>query len=1157
MLSTFDVLSSIYKDWDKMNEAEQSSLALTLGMKTQIDVLSATLRNFDSALEAVNVSQNSSGSAMKENERYMESLGAKVNLLKAQFQELVLGEGGLAKFIKLLVDSGTSLLKFANSDIGQVIIKTTALLSVVELISKSHKTLSAETIIVSKAFKSLTNSYVANLAGVVALEVAQNGLKAGLVLLGTELKALTTTFLASPFGAGVAIVGGITLLTSLINNMTSSEEKHKEKLAETTEELQKYNSEIDKLEAKGDRTQAEETKLALLKLQTEELEKQRQKEAQITYELQSRNKERVIGSPYAGNVPNETITMGSQYGANPPKQQTTQENDVVNVIDKEIQKYRELIQEYNNLDTTKSSSIEKSEQLERAINDLTQSLMQEKLWLEESVDAGAKLSSEDEKRLNTLSDLLDKKEEEITSNEEQASSLSVLAEELETTEDALRAQARAMGMSEDAYAGYLRGLDSINEEMDSVSSLASELDDLTNAYQLTADAQYEYAQQGYLSVDTYSQLMQLQPQYLAMMFDENGQLYANADATNYLYQAKVLEMGISAARAQVNLAYSMMDEAGAYAALGQEARNAAGGVMELVRAQMQQKLSSIQANSIEDYNALVNNINAIDRLTKSTMANVGATTSSYRPTNRHTQALRKNTDARKRNSDATRAQTNALRAQKEALEKEAKALEKEIDDYEIVINYVKDLLREEQEALEEAKDKELKSIQKKIDALEEEQEAFEKNIEAQEKAIEKQRDEQEEYWDSQIDAIRNANDELDKNIRLQELQEALARAKTQKVKVFKGGQFIYDQDEASVSKAEKDLADYERELAVEKQIKELEKLKEEALNSLDKQAEKLNKYKEETTKNYEEQLQNLQAHYDKTEAEYDKHIKEYDNYMKQFEKMLNASARRHAEILYNELVGEKGNWDARMKALQNFVNNYDRKKSQLDGIKNQINNITDQIRGLESQSRMSLSNANNYANLANIAANNALAYASRARSSIQGWSTIGYYADGYGQARVNNISLNDAIAWYVKWAKQLDSKGNKVFSHVQYGKFANGTYSVPEDQIALVADPVNPSNRELVVGSKLNQGDGVLGKFKKGTGIIPHGQTLTENLVNLARWSQNGGLETISNTNNSTNSNVVNIGEINLPSVENGNDFVNYLIDNFMSDSIQFANIRK
>lgn len=93
MLSTFDTLKSIKKDWDDMTTAEQSNLALMLGMKTQIPVFTAEMNNFDTVIKAVTTSQQSMGSATKENEKYMQGLKAKLTLLKAEFENLVLGEG--------------------------------------------------------------------------------------------------------------------------------------------------------------------------------------------------------------------------------------------------------------------------------------------------------------------------------------------------------------------------------------------------------------------------------------------------------------------------------------------------------------------------------------------------------------------------------------------------------------------------------------------------------------------------------------------------------------------------------------------------------------------------------------------------------------------------------------------------------------------------------------------------------------------------------------------------------------------------------------------------------------------------------------------------------------------------------------------------------
>ena len=97
-------------------------------MKNQFEVFTSVLTNFEGAQNAVTLAIQSSGSAEKENEAYMDSLSAKINLLKAQFEQLVLGEGGLQNLAKGLLDVGIAILKFANSDVGQTIIKTTALI---------------------------------------------------------------------------------------------------------------------------------------------------------------------------------------------------------------------------------------------------------------------------------------------------------------------------------------------------------------------------------------------------------------------------------------------------------------------------------------------------------------------------------------------------------------------------------------------------------------------------------------------------------------------------------------------------------------------------------------------------------------------------------------------------------------------------------------------------------------------------------------------------------------------------------------------------------------------------------------------------------------------------------------------------------------------
>lgn len=84
------------------------------------------MNNFDHATEAVATSQESAGSAAKENARYMESLEAKVAKVKSTFQQLATSvvDSGL---VKGLLDLAAGFLQLANTDIGTFVTQATLL----------------------------------------------------------------------------------------------------------------------------------------------------------------------------------------------------------------------------------------------------------------------------------------------------------------------------------------------------------------------------------------------------------------------------------------------------------------------------------------------------------------------------------------------------------------------------------------------------------------------------------------------------------------------------------------------------------------------------------------------------------------------------------------------------------------------------------------------------------------------------------------------------------------------------------------------------------------------------------------------------------------------------------------------------------------------
>ena len=1138
---------------DNMNK-----LLKDIGGAYNINVLTSGFDNFEQAINATESAMNSAGSASNEYAIALDTIKMKGEAVLGQLQQLIIGEGGLQSFIKVLLDGTTTVLKFIN-DIG-------GLQTILIAISGILITKFAPSIALSFGKLISMGKSLPTLIRNIALFTAKTG------SLSNGLKAVGISASTAQIALG-ALTAIVTIGSIAWGKYKQSQEEAEQARQQTIQNAQQEIDSLDSLEKQiSNESLSREELVDLIQNSSISAYTKEISALQNVNDMRQATIDKINEEKLARAQEIVDTGFGDYESALESESGLDKESISMGYEDVELQKQisdlkqlqeslRETRSEYEKGSSEYNSYTAKIDAVSDELSKLNKRHKDNIDTIDEYNDALATLGKKYNKSTGEIEDMTDAEKEAYKQSKKTADSL----DDAGDSADSVSSKMYDLGSySSDAMSSMN---DATSDSQQIISDLASEIDNITSAYQTAVDAQYEYNQQGYLSVDTYSQLMQLAPQYLAMMIDENGQLYANADATTIAYQAKVYEMGITAARAQIQLADSLAGEAGAYAALGSAAANSTPSVYSLLEAELKLKQATMDA---DDYNALVKNINAISLMTEKTMANAGAYTSSIKPTNASTAATNKNTGARKANTDATKAQTEALKAQKEALEAEADALEKELDDYEIVIDYVKDLLKEEQEAVEEEKDAQLEAIQDKIDALEEEQEVFEENIDAQIDALEKQKDETEEYWDAQIDAIQNANDALEENMELQRLQEALASAKTQKVKVLKGGRFVYAEDEEAISKAEQELADYEMQLAVQRQIEELERLKEEALDSLEKQIEELENYRDEQKKNYEQQLKDLQDHYDAVEEEYDIRIKQYDEWLKQFEDMLEASSKRHAEILYNELVNEQGNWDARIAAFAKFVSNYEAKKNELDGIKNQINAITDQIAALESRARNLQNSVNGIVGqvgnqLANInsMASQAEAAAKRAQDNYNALLRYQYRAWlNFGAGKVYLKYQSTPEAAQAELNAYIRANPNVIHVGTTTGvdkiaQWATGTFSVPDDQIALVADPMRPSNRELVVGSKINQGDGILTSLKKGTGVIPAGQNLTENLINLANWSSNGGFERAFTTMNNSTSKVVHIENINLPNVENGEQLVEYLETNFVNDSIQYSNIRE
>ena len=114
--STYQILKEIAEVWDHIVETQGTDSAAILellGGKRNANAVAAILENFKIAEEALSVAMNSAGSALRENEIYLDSITGKISKFQSSWETLSykVVNGNLVKDV---VDLGTVLLDVLN-----------------------------------------------------------------------------------------------------------------------------------------------------------------------------------------------------------------------------------------------------------------------------------------------------------------------------------------------------------------------------------------------------------------------------------------------------------------------------------------------------------------------------------------------------------------------------------------------------------------------------------------------------------------------------------------------------------------------------------------------------------------------------------------------------------------------------------------------------------------------------------------------------------------------------------------------------------------------------------------------------------------------------------------------------------------------------------
>lgn len=265
---TSDVLDELAGKWDTLSQVSQSAIAEALGGKYHSNVVAALMGDWEKVEKMMTDYAEGAGSAMRENEIYMDSWEAKSKQLSSTWAEFV-SHVLETETIKTALDGTIATIELLDSNTGQAAITMTALGTAAMGAAKGAKALAA-------------TDLGSILLGMTA---STKDFKAGLSL-------LTEVMMKNPlFAVGGAVAGAVGI-AAIIDSVTTTVDEQREKVAELQaqyDELAGPNSEYASLVEKSasgteQLTQAEQYRLEILRAQVEELRKQQEAEKTLEFE---------------------------------------------------------------------------------------------------------------------------------------------------------------------------------------------------------------------------------------------------------------------------------------------------------------------------------------------------------------------------------------------------------------------------------------------------------------------------------------------------------------------------------------------------------------------------------------------------------------------------------------------------------------------------------------------------------------------------------------------------------------------------------------------------------------------------------------------------------------------------------------------------------
>lgn len=1141
MRSVSDVLKEVSAGWKNYTDVEKNSISTAVAGTRQKEIFLTLMENFPKALEYAGIAFDSAGTAEEKFNAYLEGTEASLNSLKAAFEGFA-RDTLSAGVIKDLVDFGTILLNLVNNPLTSFILKMTATYAVLKLFSVG----------VTKLFTSFKIGKLAtsNLAlGFATLR--EHGLKAfnAQTLLAngiTKVEEAEKAATAATSAFNLALTGVAYLVTVAIAQYQKYKQEQQEivdraktvskTLGEEASQLRQLIEEYTKLKSQS--SMDTETRESIKNIQNQivdlvgdeakgldlvngNLEEQQEKLKNISSEFAEISWGRASQSyrTLFGEVKDEISDLSEQSFGEGVKgaflnlwRKITGKQTVE--VDLEIAEL--MPTNVENIDNADKALERLNQKLEDYQKYITQYEKQAKegIITQEDADKGIEYY---QTMSEGVSEAIDKLKEKTNDAKEALRALAQIEvgkklgeQVISSKEDFEKLKSELVTGKSEFEKDYIIALltkefpqyaGEVTTAREKTLGYVDSIENLKSAYETLNGALEDYNTNGSFSYENFEKLMKLQPEYLGYLFDENGQIKDNTAALYDQIAAQLQEQAVTA-----TLAW-----------------------MDTLKGQ----------TSAEVIKALAGETEAVNDLTAAYASQIKV------------KALSLGLDA-----DTTNAVIKRATAMANALSKvsygggksSSSSAKKEEDKYAKAISYVTATI-----------DKKIKALQKEKEAIEDVVEAQQEELDQYDKAlsyINKYVSARIKELEDEKKALEDKNDETSREIELEELRNNLQKARQRTMRVYYEGQgWIWEQNPEDLRDAQKAMDDFQVE-NLTKAIEDLIEQWQEYLDLWEKIPDTYDEYSEELAFKQNQDFVTEQDLRNKNLSGLEKFRQAYFQKEKSITETTTDEIDKQIESL-NELKDKWSNIKSDIEYEQNAIIAKELLGSSLEAdiLNGRIKNIN--------------TFANEYAAAMNRAASSAESAAGRITNALsigyvsilssqqteqfkKAWTSGEFKGDvelqtkkklrgmGMTPEQVEFLYENIIKGRYNSTYAEL-LQGRSTASYMKELGFASGTkkaragiYNVDELGNELIIDP--PSRGRYTV-------------LRDGSGVLPH--NLTQRIFDVASNPVNYMLKVLrgidpnaisSNRGISSNNNTnINISKIELPNVNNVEDFVKEL----------------